>query len=273
MVTVSLWTGSAQTTSLWVPPKLRLLQTGTNKNLLFHVPPDLRLLHTGTNKTVSLWVPASIDKELILQPVISATANDCSYVTLVDATGEYNGTTNTTGYNPESEPTNPLRPKRSEVDIYTGFIQYTNDSPLGLWTISEDQSPTLIPWTESVTGFEPGILGFWMIAVPTGTVLTEAQKETLPYIYETTAGWYGGQCPGIGLYCAQLYKLKAMLRKYNDWTMAGKPCEYEDYIFALTLEQLVVELLLTFNYSEALVYFDVWKGFLEGVDLNKKCAC
>jgi hypothetical protein len=60
-------------------------------------------------------------KELILK--IGTLDFDASglFVNVPDATGEYVAVTNTGGYNPEADTTNPYRPKRSQVNLWTVY--------------------------------------------------------------------------------------------------------------------------------------------------------
>jgi hypothetical protein len=73
--------------------------------------------------------------DLILKPSYNdpgSIAADFSSVTIVDATGTY--PTDQTGYNPQGDATDPLRAKRSEVQLWIVLQDYTDDP----------QSPVLI---------------------------------------------------------------------------------------------------------------------------------
>jgi hypothetical protein len=183
-------TGSAITAQAQTLPPIRVVTTGSAITAQAQTLPPIRIVTTGSAITAGVTVPLTLNGLLILKPVLSTIATDCSTVLVVDETGEYNGTTNTWGYTPEADPNDPNRPKRSEVDLYIGWINYTSEGQT--WTFAADQSPTLIPYEQIITGIPSGVNAIYLIAVPTGTVLTDFQKDTLPYFYQSTDGWFGG---------------------------------------------------------------------------------
>ena len=78
---------------------------------------------------------------LILNPVVTLVASDCSYITIEDQTGDYNGTTNTWGYNPEDAAFDPSRPKGlSLICIADGLTIRPMKFPCGPFSLK-----TLVP--------------------------------------------------------------------------------------------------------------------------------
>lgn len=253
-------TGSAITAQAQTLPPIRVVTTGAAITAQAQTLPPIHIVTTGAAVTAGVFVPPNLNGLLILKPVLTSIATDCSSVLVVDETGTYNGTTNTWGYNPEDASFDPNRPKRSEVDLYIGWINYTASGQT--WTYSPDQSPELIPYQQILTGIPVGGNAIYLIAVPSGTVLTDYQKETLPYIYQSTDNWYGGQCPGIGIWCAASSKMVELRRIYNDATINGG-CEYEPFLIALSMEKTVVSLMQAFEYVRAVAAYDEWIKYLD----------
>lgn len=251
-----------------VVPPVSVVQTGSFNNATVTVVRPIALVQTGSFNNAIVQVPGDLSKALVLKPVVTFIASDCSYIRVEDQTGVYNGTTNTWGYNPEDATFNPSRPKRSELDLYCGWIYYTKDNA-PVWTFSPTQDVSADPWEIQVGGLNQGVNEFFLIGVPTGTTLTELQQATMPYIYEATEGWYGGDCPVIGLWCTISSAMVAMRRKYNDHTLLGG-CEYTPWIIALGNEKAVVSSMQSGFYPEAAIQYEEW---LKYINENKTCNC
>lgn len=268
MAIAGLLTGAAATAGASTLPPLSIVSVGSNVAGGAQTLPRLNILTTGANIVTGLFPPPDLDGLLILKPTISTVDTACSSIVLLDSTGEYNGTTNTWGYNPESAGFDPNRPKRSEVDLYVGWINY--DATGSYWTFAFEQDPQLIPYEITVTGIPEGVNEIYLIAVPKDTVLTDYEKQILPYIYSTTEGWYGGSCPGIGIYCIALSRMVSLLRQYNDDTIHEK-CEFLPFLKAQMLEVAFVSNLRDFAFINAVASYETWVLYLEQV--KKDCGC
>jgi len=84
-------------------------------------------------------VDSNTTKQLVLK--IGTLDFDSSglFVSVPDATGEYNASTNPGGYNPEADPSDPYRPKRSEVHLWTVYR---------VWDVYEDATQTPLSQAE-----------------------------------------------------------------------------------------------------------------------------
>lgn len=260
--------GSFNNAPVMVVPPVSVVQTGSFNDAPVTVVRPLAVVQTGSFNDAVVQVPADLTKALILKPVVTLVTSDCSYITIEDQTGDYNGTTNTWGYNPEDAAFDPSRPKRSELDLYCGWINYPANE-ISLWTFSPTQDISADPWEIQVGGLDAGVNQFFLIGVPTGTTLTELQQATLPFIYETTEGWYGGSCPVIGLWCSVSSDMVAMRRIYNNHTMVGG-CEYTPWLIAWGNEKAVVSSMQAGFYAEAAVQYDEWVKY---INKHKTCNC
>jgi hypothetical protein len=268
MATAGLLTGAIATAVASTLPQISVISVGSNLIGAAQTLPQLNILSSGSNAVAGIINPPSLNGLLILKPTISTVDTACSSVVITDSTGDYNGTTNTWGYNPESAGFDPNRPKRSEVDLYVGWINY--DATGSFWTYAFEQDPSLIPYEITVTGIPEGVNEIYLIAVPLNTVLTNYEEQNLPYIYAFTAGWYGGSCPGIGIYCIALSRMVSLLRRYNDDTI-HEECEFLPFLKAQMLEVSFVSNLRDFAFINAVVSYTTWVNYLDQV--KKDCDC
>ena len=249
-------------------PVATVVQSGTILNAPVLTIPPVTIVQTGNYLNAPVLVPVDLSKQLILRPVVVLIATDCSYITVDDETGLYDATTNPTGYNPPGDPFDPTRPHRDDLDLYCGWIYYNPDGT-STWTFSPTQDITEDPWTIQVGGLTEGVNQFFLIGVPLNYSLSELQKATMPYIYQTTVDWYGGYTPVIGYWCEVAGKMAALLRTYNNHTIL-RGCEYDPYLIAWGMEKAVVSNMQAGNYALAAVQYEKWTTYVNSVN---SCTC
>lgn len=120
-------------------------------------------------------------------------ASDYSTITANDGTGEYDPTTNPGGYNPEADPTDPNRAKRTEVDLYLGVRIWKNSSDIPIVFYPGAGDPQLNPWEYTVAiNDDFGVYQFYLVGVPIGTPLSQidAHGNSIFDIANCLQGWY-----------------------------------------------------------------------------------
>lgn len=163
----------------------------SNKKVMFIVTPN-----TGTTK------------DLVLKIESLEINTDQTQITLTDGTGTYdplNPTLDPGGFNPETEPTNPYRPKRSQVYLWTVYKlrSRTNSQGYGnnTQTPATQTEKTNVPYiytltmpTESISNVNVSIKGIYemiMIAAPVGeSYANYVGNVNLADIAATYPNWY-----------------------------------------------------------------------------------
>lgn len=132
-----------------------------------------------------------IPKELKLRFGDLEVAPDSSSITAIDATGEESAT-NPDGYNPEIDPVNIFRAKRSEVDLYLAYRVWTSSTTIPNTIIAPAIDPTNINWQYVLPVDTYGMYRMYMIAAPTGTPYQDIENLG-DAVYDTAynkLGWY-----------------------------------------------------------------------------------
>lgn len=122
------------------------------------------------------------------------------FVDVPDATGEYDATTNPGGYNPEADPTDPYRPKRSQVKLWTVYKVwdvYGNATQTPDSQAQEDDVDYVYPLyfpTQEVAGEDVVIKGIYqiiLIAAPVGENYADwIGNENLYDVANQYPDWY-----------------------------------------------------------------------------------
>lgn len=260
--------GASRTVLRTVPEPLAVLNIAQSSRAILRTPPSgMGMLNIVPSSRAVLRIASVLDKDLILRPAITQSSTTSPFVIISDDTGVFDGTTNTTGYSPEpSGPAN--RPARSELDLYIGYYLYqTGQTPQ--WTFAAIQDPTENPFVLNVFDVPTGVLQFCMIAVPTGTVLTESQKENLYWLAQADPEWFTGE---IGyVYDNDLYNdIWELRRNFTDALLCGK-CIGKNLKIVEAMEEGLISALSVGQYQDALVIYNSLKTFLNRI--NGNCGC
>jgi hypothetical protein len=132
-----------------------------------------------------------IPKELKLRFGDFEVAPDYSSITAIDATGEETAT-NPDGYNPEADPINIFRAKRSEVDLYLAYKVWTSPTTLPETVIAPAGDPTNVDWEYVLPVDTYGVYRMYMIAAPSGTPYQDVENLG-DGVFDTAyykLGWY-----------------------------------------------------------------------------------
>jgi hypothetical protein len=155
-----------------------VVYTAPNSVAFFATTSNQPIIKTAGQAVTFVVTPdPNAPKELVLK--IGTLDFDSSglFVDVPDATGEYNASTNPGGYNPEADSTNPYRPKRSQVKLWTVYKVwdvYGNATQTPESQAEEDDVDYVYPLyfpTEEVAGEVLPIKGIYqiiLIAAPVG---------------------------------------------------------------------------------------------------------
>lgn len=120
-------------------------------------------------------------------------AADYSLLTVVDETGTYDALTNPGGYNPEADPTDPNRAKRSEVKLWLAYRVWKDSTSIPDTVFPVPVDPTLIDWEyEFPTNEEYGVYQMFLIASPTDKTFAdiEAKGNSIFEYASQDISWY-----------------------------------------------------------------------------------
>lgn len=183
-----------------------VVYTNGVKTAFFTTTNSSPIVLTSGQSVIFVQTPdANSTKELVLK--IGTLGFDSSglFVDVPDATGEYNASTNTGGYNPEADPTNPYRPKRSQVHLWTVYKVWDVYGSATLTPVSQAEQddvdyvyPLYFP-TETIDGKDVVIKGIYqiiLIAAPVSLDYADYYGNTnladianqFPDWYETSVG-------------------------------------------------------------------------------------
>ena len=196
-------------------------------------------------------------------------ATDCSTVTISDGTPTYDPDTeaNPTGYNPESATVDPLRPKRSALDLWFCMREWTKDG-VGETIFPTTQDGDLTPWTFTQPLINQGIYQLFMIGVPVGTDYAIYQLQTLPEYAANTPGWFVASV-GAVLDCGYINCFNTKRRNYLNGIKCGK-CDKGFQKFAGKNDSMNAALALL-DFPLAIGYFDELEK--ECAKIGCKCGC
>lgn len=177
--------------------KREVFVTTTNSSPLF----------LTTSQSVVFLVTPDTNTTKLLVPKIGTLTFDSgqTYVEVPDATGEYNATTNTGGYNPNGDPPVAGRPARDEVFLWTVYRIWSKPESEGYGV--NTQTPTTQPDetedpynytltfpTETINEETTPIRGIYeiiMMAVPDTLFYSDyVGDETLAVRAKEYPGWY-----------------------------------------------------------------------------------
>ena len=124
----------------------------------------------------------------------------------------------------------------------------------------DQTDPTADPYAFNYFNSPPGILGIYMVGVPTGTVLTPFQQQSLYPLSKGIASWFNGQ---VGYLNDNdlINDLRRLQIKFLRKQMAGN-CEGFVYRNAFAMYSAIQTALLVFNYYQAVRIYDILKTFL-----------
>lgn len=219
-------------------------------------------------------------KELVLK--IGTLDFDSSglFVDVPDATGEYNATTNPGGYNPEADATNPYRPKRSQVKLWTVYKIWDVAGYGNLTQTPDSQAeendvnyvyPLYFP-TEDVAGETLPIKGIYqiiLIAAPVGEDYNDWIGNTNLYdIADQYPDWY---VTSVGVMVDQdvLNCLNRKRYAFLQGVMCGK-CDddylhfYSDYVGMLNAMEIQ-------DWPSAIDFYNKLKT--QCSETNSSCGC
>lgn len=265
MANANLQTGVLKTATIQPVSKPSILYTGTvDRSVLKTINRGISTVSTGFTDISNLRTYTVLDKQLILRPSAAFDRNGLPSIDINDETGVYGTDGNTTGYS-ELCPGTPDRPCRAELDLYIWVEQYylnsNNTTLLSNVFFPPDQTdPTADPYAFNYFNSPPGILGIYMVGVPTGTVLTPFQQQSLYPLSKGIASWFNGQ---VGYLNDNdlINDLRRLQIKFLRKQMAGN-CEGFVYRNAFAMYSAIQTALLVFNYYQAVRIYDILKTFL-----------
>lgn len=266
MANAILQTGLLKTATIQPVSKPSILHTGTgNRSVLHTINKGVSTLATTFKDISNLRVYTVLDKELILRPSAAFDRNGIPSIDINDETGVYGIDGNTTGYS-ENCPGTPERPCRAELDLYIWIEQYYLNPAdksilLSSSTFPPNQTdPTADPYAFNLYNAPVGVLGIYLVGVPTGTVLTSFQEQNLYPLSTGIASWFNGQ---VGYLNDDdlINDLRRLQIKYLRKQIAGN-CEGMVYRSAFAMYSALQTALLVFNYYQAVRIYDILKSFL-----------
>lgn len=265
MADAILQTGSIKTANIQPVVKPSIMRTGrTNSSVVKTLDRGIATVATGYTDIANLRAYSLLDKQLILRPSAAFDRNGLPSIDINDETGIFGTAGNTTGYS-ELCPGTPDRPCRAELDLYIWVEQYylSPDKTTLLSNVffpPNQTDPTADPYAFNYFNSPPGILGIYMVGVPTGTVLTPFQQQSLYPLSQGIASWFNGQ---VGYLNDNdlINDLRRLQIKYLRKQIAGN-CEGFVYRNAFAMYSAIQTALLVFNYYQAVRIYDILKTFL-----------
>lgn len=225
-------------------------------------------------------------RDLVLKIGTLDIATDQSSVTVPDDTGTYDPNDpdlNPGGYNPETEPTEQYRPKRSEVHLWTVFRLHTRttaegygDNTITPSTQTPEDNPNyeytlFLPTEVDADGNAVPIGGIYeiiLIAAPLTENYTNYIGNTNLYsIASQYPGWYVTSV-GALIDAAVINCIQNMRYKFLQSVMCGK-CD-DEY---LTLYAYYVGMLEAMNVQEWARADEFYKKIKEMCASNDACSC
>jgi hypothetical protein len=265
MANAILQTGLLKTATIQPVVKPSILHTGTgNRSVMRTINKGVSTLATGYTDISNLRVYSLLDKELILRPSATFDRNGVPSIDIKDETGIYGIDGNTTGYS-ENCPGTPERPCRTELDLYISVAQqYLSPDKSTLLSSSffppNQTDPTADPYAFNLFNAPIGVLAIYLVGVPTGTVLTPIQEQTLYPTSTGIASWFNGQ---VGYLNDDdlINDLRRLQIKYLRKQIAGN-CQGMVYRSAYAMYSALQTALLVFNYYQAVRIYEILKSFL-----------
>jgi hypothetical protein len=265
MANAILQTGLLKTATIQPVVKPSILHTGTgNRSVMRTINKGVSTLATGYTDISNLRVYSLLDKELILRPSATFDRNGVPSIDIKDETGIYGIDGNTTGYS-ENCPGTPERPCRTELDLYISVAQqYLSSDKSTLLSSSffppNQTDPTADPYAFNLFNAPIGVLAIYLVGVPTGTVLTPIQEQTLYPTSTGIASWFNGQ---VGYLNDDdlINDLRRLQIKYLRKQIAGN-CQGMVYRSAYAMYSALQTALLVFNYYQAVRIYEILKSFL-----------
>jgi hypothetical protein len=265
MANAILQTGLLKIATIQPASKPSILRTGTgNRSVMRTINNGLSTLATGYTDISNLRVYSLLDKELILRPSATFDRNGVPSIDIKDETGIYGIDGNTTGYS-ENCPGTPERPCRTELDLYISVAQqYLSSDKSTLLSSSffppNQTDPTADPYAFNLFNAPIGVLAIYLVGVPTGTVLTPIQEQTLYPTSTGIASWFNGQ---VGYLNDDdlINDLRRLQIKYLRKQIAGN-CQGMVYRSAYAMYSALQTALLVFNYYQAVRIYEILKSFL-----------
>jgi hypothetical protein len=178
-----------------------VVYTAPNSVAFFATTSNQPIIKTAGQAVTFVVTPdPNAPKELVLK--IGTLDFDSSglFVDVPDATGEYNASTNPGGYTPEADSTNPYRPKRSQVKLWTVYKVwdvYGNATQTPDSQAEENDVDYVYPLyfpTEEIAGETLPIKGIYqiiLIAAPVGENYEDwIGNENLYDVADQYPDWY-----------------------------------------------------------------------------------
>jgi len=256
--------------------------TAPNSVAFFATTSNQPIVKTASQAVVFVVTPnPNIPKELVLK--IGTLEFDASglFIDVPDATGEYVAVTNTGGYNPEADTTNPYRPKRSQVNLWTVYriwdvVGYGDKTQTPDSQAEQNDVDYVYPLyfpTEVVASEDVPIDGIYeiiLIAAPVGEDYANwFGNENLYDIADQYPDWY---VTSVGVMVDQevLNCLNRRRYEFLQGVMCGK-CDgdyllfYSDYVGMLAAMEIQ-------DWPTAIDLYNKLKNQCSG-DLNSSCGC
>jgi len=236
---------------------------------------DIALFATYGIKTVlPVVIPEDTSKTLKLKFGQLEVASDFSTVTIVDATGEYNATTNPGGYNPQSAGFDINRAKRSEVKLWLAYrLWTTTEIPNTVFPSAAD--PDAIPWEYVLPIDGNGVLQLFMIASPVGKSFPDLEAlGNSVFQYATQAvQWFATAAP-LPTDQDIINCLNRARYAFLEGVMCGNCDEgylelYSKYVGALN----AFEVGTNDSYEQGMALFAEIRDECSKLDCNCNCSC
>lgn len=257
-----------------------VVYTSPTKSAFFVTASNAPIVKTSGTAVVFVVTPdPNIPRELVLKIGTLEFDTNQTTVDVPDATGEYDAVTNPGGYNPELDATNPYRPKRSQVNLWTVYRiwnVYGNDTQTPVSQAQQNDDPytyTLTFPTEEVNNEDVVIRGIYqliLIASPIGEDYADYYGNTnLADIAAQLPDWYD---TSVGVMVDDIVTNCLNRKRYEflQGVMCGK-CDgdyllfYSDYVGMLAAMEVQ-------DWPTAIDLYNKLKNQCSG-DLNSSCGC
>lgn len=257
-----------------------VVYTSPTKSAFFVTTSNAPIVKTSGTAVVFVVTPdPNIPRELVLKIGTLEFDTNQTTVDVPDATGEYDATTNPGGYTPEADSTNPYRPKRSQVNLWTVYRiwnVYGNDTQTPVSQAQQNDDPytyTLTFPTEEVNNEAVVIRGIYqliLIASPIGEDYADYYgNPNLADIAAQLPDWYD---TSVGVMVDDIVTNCLNRKRYEflQGVMCGK-CDgdyllfYSDYVGMLAAMEVQ-------DWPTAIDLYNKLKNQCSG-DLNSSCGC